>query len=163
MGQKAHYQILFAYHWHTTNRLLELAGRLDPAVFASAPSHGRRSMADLVFHLFATDRGWRVGLQAGHQPAFPDPADYPDASALQAAFAAEETAWNDYLEGLQEADIAGTMTLTALNGMAWPMPRWRVLQHVLLHGMQHHSELAQLLTEQDASPGDIDFIFFQGD
>ena len=41
------------------------------------------------------------------------------------------------------------------------MPLWRVLQHLILHGMQHHAELAQLLTAKGQSPGNLDFIFFQ--
>jgi hypothetical protein len=39
------------------------------------------------------------------------------------------------------------------------IPRWLVLHHLLLHGMQHHAELAQLPTLQARSPGDMDFIF----
>jgi len=36
------------------------------------------------------------------------------------------------------------------------------LQHLILHGMQHHTEIAQLLTLKGQSPGDIDFIFYEG-
>jgi uncharacterized damage-inducible protein DinB len=39
---------------------------------------------------------------------------------------------------------------------------WRILQHVILHGMQHASEIAKRLTEFGHSPGNIDFIYFQG-
>jgi uncharacterized damage-inducible protein DinB len=43
----------------------------------------------------------------------------------------------------------------------WTFPRWRVLQHLALHGMQHATEIAQLLTVKGQSPGDIDFIFYR--
>jgi uncharacterized damage-inducible protein DinB len=45
-------------------------------------------------------------------------------------------------------------------GRTMRVAHWRVLQHLVLHGMQHHAELAQLLTAVDRSPGDLDFIFF---
>jgi uncharacterized damage-inducible protein DinB len=41
------------------------------------------------------------------------------------------------------------------------MERWRILQHLVLHGMQHHTEIAHGLTVKGHSPGDIDFIFFE--
>jgi uncharacterized damage-inducible protein DinB len=53
------------------------------------------------------------------------------------------------------------MELINRRGDIFPTPRWRVLQHLVLHGMQHHSELAQLLTAKGQSPGNIDFIFYE--
>ncbi|MFN8458639.1 MAG: hypothetical protein U0401_28965 [Anaerolineae bacterium] len=38
---------------------------------------------------------------------------------------------------------------------------FRQTQHLILYGMQHQTELAQLLTAKGRSPGDIDFIFFR--
>jgi uncharacterized damage-inducible protein DinB len=58
-------------------------------------------------------------------------------------------------------EIEGNLNLTDRHGTVWAIPRWRIIQHVILHGMQHHTELAQLLTAKGQSPGDIDFIFFQ--
>ncbi|MCA9871854.1 MAG: hypothetical protein KC487_15925 [Anaerolineae bacterium] len=54
------------------------------------------------------------------------------------------------------------MTLINWRGDPWTMPLWRVLQHLILHGMQHHTELAQLLTAEGQSPGDIDLLFYRG-
>jgi uncharacterized damage-inducible protein DinB len=49
----------------------------------------------------------------------------------------------------------------ALNGHTLSVARWRVVLHLALHGMQHHAELSQLLTDYGHSPDDIDFIFFR--
>ncbi len=32
---------------------------------------------------------------------------------------------------------------------------------LVLHGMQHHAELALMLTQKGKPPGDIDFIFYK--
>jgi uncharacterized damage-inducible protein DinB len=57
-----------------------------------------------------------------------------------------------------EADV----TLINWRGDPWTLPRWRVLQHLALHAMQHETEIAHLLTLAGRSPGDIDFIFYAG-
>jgi uncharacterized damage-inducible protein DinB len=62
---------------------------------------------------------------------------------------------------LSATEIEAEMSLTDRRGRLWEIPRWRILQHVALHGMQHHAELAQLLTAAGQSPGDIDFIFYR--
>ena len=62
---------------------------------------------------------------------------------------------------LSDGDIAAEVELTNWRGDRLKLPRWRVLQHLVLHGMQHHAGLARLLTARGHSPGDIDFIFYR--
>ena len=155
-------QTLFNYHWHTTRRLLEKAVLLDDKNYRHNPGYGRGSIHDLLFHLLVTNWMWRQGLETGRQPAPLSADDYPDLAALRAGLEAEQQAWDSYLAGLTPADLATELALTTRRGGQFPIVRWRVLHHLVLHGMQHHAELAQLLTSFDQSPGDIDFIFFNG-
>ena len=158
---KAQFQTLFAYNWHTTRQLIECAARLSEAEYTENPGYGHGSIHDLLFHLLRSARNWRQTLESGRQPASPTVEDYPDLEAIKAGFAGEQVAWEGYLEGLSEAEIDEAMELTNRRGETFLTPRWRVLQHLVLHGMQHHSELAQLLTARGQSPGNIDFIFYQ--
>jgi uncharacterized damage-inducible protein DinB len=50
--------------------------------------------------------------------------------------------------------------VTRWDGKTYPLVRWQMLQHLLLHSMQHRSEAALMLTDYGHSPGDIDFLFF---
>jgi hypothetical protein len=50
--------------------------------------------------------------------------------------------------------------LTTAWGESAILLRWRIVQHLVLHGMQHHTEITQLLTAQGQSPSDIDFILY---
>jgi hypothetical protein len=43
--------------------------------------------------------------------------------------------------------------------VSW-IERWHTHYQMLQHGMQHRSELAQVLTEHGYSPGNIDFIIY---
>lgn len=162
MISQAAAQTLFAYHWHTGRRLLALAAQLDEAQYRVAPGPAQRSAHDLLRHVLVTDWAWRVGLVSGQQPEPPPATEFSDLAALRAGYAAEEAAWSAFLGNLSDADMAADVTLTALNGYVLPIARWRAVQHLALHGMQHYAELAQLLTASGHSPGDIDFIFFRG-
>ena len=160
MFLKSQFQTLFAYHWHTTNRLLERASQLPKTDYYHQPGYGHGSIHDLFFHLLRTDYGWRVALESGRQSP-PLPAEnYPDLATIQSAFASEQQAWEVYWQQLEAPQIEQEISLLTLRGQAFAIPRWRILQHLALHGMQHHSELGQLLTAKGQSPGDIDFIFF---
>lgn len=157
---KSQFETLFAYHWHTTRQLVACAARLSEAEYRDNPGYGHGSIHDLLFHLLRSDTMWRLALESGKQPAPTHAEDFPALDSLQSGLAAEQAAWEGYLSGLSEADFDGHMELVNRRGEALVAPLWFILQHVALHGMQHHSELAQLLSAKGQSPGNIDFIFF---
>lgn len=161
MSNKSIFETQFAYHWHTNQRLLTSAAQLPDADYLRHPGYGHGSVHDLLFHLLRTNYGWRRALETGQQVAPLPPSDFPDLMALQAGFANEQQAWETLLASWNDAAIVSVISLTTRRGDALPIVRWRVLQHLILHGMQHHSELAQLLTAYGRSPGDLDFIFFE--
>lgn len=161
MPATSHYTTLFAYHFHITRRLLECAARLDDAAYRAKPGDGLRSIHETFFHVLRTDYNWRRGLETGKQlPSFKIE-DYPDLASLQAGFAGEQSAWQALLGSLSPDEIDGSFDLTDRRGHTEPLARWFIMQHILLHGMQHHSELAYLLTAAGQSPGDLDFIFYE--
>lgn len=160
MDIRESYQILFAYHWHTNDRLMTCAAALTAEEYFAHPGYGPGSIHELLFHVLGTDHSWRRGLESGRQLPPLDLADYPLLESLRAGFREEQAAWQTLLDGLSPQEIEDNITLISRRGDPWTLPYWRILQHLILHGMQHHAELAQLLTAKGQSPGDIDFIFF---
>ena len=158
---KTEFQTLFAYHWHTTTRLLDCAARLSDMDYRDKPGYGHGSIHELLFHLLRTDQSWRLALETGKQLSPAQPESYPTLESLRAGFEQEQSAWRALLEKYSAAEIEGEISLTNWRGEIVTMPLWRVLQHLILHGMQHHAELAQLLTAKGQSPANIDFIFFE--
>jgi uncharacterized damage-inducible protein DinB len=157
----AQFKTLYGYHWHAIGRLLDCAARLTEAGYRENPGYGHGAIHDLFFHLLRTDCGWRNGLQTGKQQAPLKPADYPDLAGLRAGFAAEQAAWTALLDSLTAEQVEGQFDLTDWRGETHSMSRWRILQHVVLHGMQHQAELAERLSRKGQSPGDLDFIFYE--
>jgi uncharacterized damage-inducible protein DinB len=153
---------LFAYHWHTARRLMDCAAKLNEADYTAQPGYGHGSIHDILFHVMRADRSWRLSLQTGMQPPPLNDEDCRSLISLQSFFEQEQSAWDSFLEALTSEEIEANAKLTTARGNVREFPRWRVLQHLVLHGMQHFSEVAQLLTAYGQSPGDIDFIFFRG-
>lgn len=158
---KRQFQTLFAYRWHLTARLMEGAAQLSEADYKDNPGYSQGSIHDLLFHLLRTDRNWRVSLESGQRPEPLRPEDYAGLQALRAGFEREQAAWQALLDALSAEAIESDVSLTNWRGDTLTMPRWRFLQHVVLHGMQHYADLAHWLTVKGQSPGNIDFLFFQ--
>ncbi|MCB0200470.1 MAG: DinB family protein [Anaerolineae bacterium] len=162
MTQQEQFKTLYAYNWHTTRHLMDCASKLNDDAYHANPGYGHGSIHDLLFHLLRANRGWRVALETGRQQAGIQPNDYTTLQSIKAGVDSEQAAWDLYLETLDDAQITADITLINWRGDPWTMPLWRVLQHLILHGMQHHTELAQLLTAEGQSPGDIDLLFYRG-
>jgi uncharacterized damage-inducible protein DinB len=160
MFSKTQFQSLYVYHWHTNQTLLTCAARLSEADYLAQPGYGHGSVHDLLFHTLSTLYGWRLALEAGHQPPPLKATDFPDLKTIRAGYKAEQLGWKMLIDSLSGEMIEGSVSLTTLGGRRVDFPRWRILQHLILHGMQHHTEVAHLLTAKGQSPGDIDFIFF---
>jgi len=160
MLTKLQFETMYAYHWHTTLRLIECATKLNEADYREVPEHGRGSIHDLLLHILRADNGWRLSLETGKRQFPVSDDNFPDLDSLQTAFEAEQAAWQLLLDGLSDEQIAGNITLTPMRGDDRTFSYWRILQHIVLHGMQHHTEIAHILTAKDQSPGDIDFIFY---
>jgi uncharacterized damage-inducible protein DinB len=161
MSLKAHYQTLYAYNGQTTQRLIDCAAQLDATVYLEQGVYGHGSIHDIFFHLLQAHHGWRIALETLQRGAGLPAEDFATLESISPALGQEAEAWDAYITGLSEADIEAEITLTDLRGNPRTFLLWRILQHLVLHGMQHHSELAQILTLKGQSPGNLDFIFYK--
>lgn len=160
MSNQTQFKTLFDYQYRTTQHLLACAARLSDADCREQPGYGRGSIFDLLLHLLRAGQSWRKALETGRQHSISRSEDYPGLPSLQSGFEAESVAWQSFLDGLSPTEIESEVELTTLRGDVVALRRWAVLQHLVLHGMQHHAELAHLLTVKGQSPGDIDFIYY---
>ncbi len=155
-------QLLSRYHFATTERLLDCAAKIDDAAYRAPSIYNERSIHQVFHHLLQVSRSWRIALETGSQPAALDPDDTTTIDALRDTFAAERDAWAAQLGALDDAAVDADVTVKSQRfPEPWTLPRWRPIVQVILHGMQHHSEIAQALTLAGQSPGNIDMIFFE--
>jgi len=145
---------LFAFDRWATARILEAAerdGGVDAGTWSATNAIDERGLGGiLVHHLGATQR-WRTGLAETGETPRPEREPLPSVAGLRAAWEAEWSALEGWLDTLDDAWLARTD-----EGVAF----WQMLAHVVNHGTQHRSEVAALLTAIGRSPGDLDMIDF---
>ncbi len=64
------------------------------------------------------------------------------------------------MASLSDDTLERTVDTVSPAGDPYSFVRWEMVQHMLLHSMQHRTETAAVLTEHGKSPGDIDYLFF---
>lgn len=160
---KLQFATLFRYHWATTHHLIDCAARLSQEDYFQEPGFGHGSIHAIFFHLLRADHNWRRTIENRRQvPPMVQIEDFQGIDAIRSGMNAEQAAWNDLFDSLSEDELTENLSLLNRHGEVLSQPGWRILQHILFHGMQHHSELAQLLTIKEQSPGNIDLVFFAG-
>lgn len=162
MNNKNTLQTLFNYTWHTTNHLLAVAAQLSEADYKTPTAYKSESIHDVSFHLLQVAMAWLNGVKTGKQSVVITKEQVSDLAPLRAKFADVQADWTTFLDSLSDEQIAGDIHLINWRGEPVTFVYWRVLYQVILHAMQHHSELAQMLTLKGHSPGNIDFLFYRG-
>lgn len=153
-------RILYDYNYWAHRRLLDTAARLTDAQRCE-PVFAIGSIHDTLAHALGAEWLWQRRLgQQGSPTALPDAVASGDFDALRAVWGEEEPAMRALVAGLTDADLAADIDYRTLRGQAGRGVRWWLLAHVLNHSTQHRSEVAAMLTELGASPGDLDMIVY---
>ena len=149
-------EVLFDFSYAATRIILASAERLaDDAWTEDPPLHESRSLQHILVHMLDSEQGWRENLRAGRRNASPelDPADFPNAATLSAAWREDERVMRAWLATLDDETVNAASYIPQLK-------LWQCLAHVVNHGTQHRSEAAMILTHFGQSPGDLDFTFY---
>lgn len=154
---------LYQYNYWANQLILERTAQVTEAQF-TAPSKcsSAGSLRGALVHTLSAEWIWRSRCQLEISPsAMLQQADFPTLALIKNRWQAEETAMLTYLEALTDDDLNQTIAYTNTSGTtSFETQLGDILHHLVLHGMQHRSEMAAILTDFGQSPGDIDFITF---
>lgn len=156
-------RLLFAYDRWATERVLDAWDRADAGSPAATRLIGERGLTAIMVHTLGAAERWR-GFFSGqpHAGRREQRADQPLPAELRRDWEAEwqqRTRWLDSLDDdalAAEAHDPDDDPDDPINGI----PIWQLMTHVVNHGTQHRSEAATILTDADASPGDLDLSVF---
>lgn len=153
--------LLYAHNIWANDRLLGAAAGISPAQFTrSVPwLNGGGSLRSVLVHLYGAEWTWRSRCMLGISPtSLPQEEEFPTLESLYERWREESETMRYYIAGLTSARLSDPIQYKNTRGRSFQQPLWQILSHVVLHGMQHRSEAALLLTEFGRSPGDLDLI-----
>jgi uncharacterized damage-inducible protein DinB len=161
-----HYFAMFAdYNRWANERLYEAAGKLPDADYRADRGAFFGSLHATMNHLVVTDRMWmRRFTGAGPEHARLNEIAYDNLPDLEVARIAEDERIIAYIDGLTDADIAGTFTYhRASDNSEHTQPLWSGLAHFFNHQAHHRGQAHALLTiagGHDFAPS-FDLVQFQ--
>jgi uncharacterized damage-inducible protein DinB len=162
---KAHFQMFAAYNRWANERLHGAARALPDAEYRRPRGAFFGSLHGTLNHLLVTDRIWLHRFTGtGPVQTRLDEILFESLDDLDSARKAEDQRIIDYVEGLGEADLAGTFTYrTITNPRDITQPLAPALAHLFNHQTHHRGQAHGIVTAiagNDAMPS-LDLIAFQ--
>ncbi|MEJ7839711.1 MAG: hypothetical protein WKF81_12915, partial [Thermomicrobiales bacterium] len=84
-----------------------------------------------------------------------EPSDFPDLASLRDRWTEDESEMRAWLESLGDADLEAEVDSSLTMDRR---PRWHYLMHIFTHAQQQQADAATILSQFDASPGELGFI-----
>ena len=147
-------RFLFGYDRWATQKVLAATAGVDADTWGATGVVGERGIGSILVHLLGAHQRWRNWIaRTGAEPR-PERDPLPSYADLVAAWSAEWSAFDEFLDTLTQPVLDHVHEGVAVN---------RMLLHLANHGTQHRSEAAAILTELGRSPGDLDMIDYAED
>jgi uncharacterized damage-inducible protein DinB len=140
---------MVAYNHWANMRILDAASNLSPEAFAPLSEKLAHTAETLEFWL----ANWHGRVFDGYEGQFP-------LGEVKAMLDASDTALDAYAASLTEEEWNRTDAWWKRWGFEAKAPVGQTLFQVIYHGIQHRAEAAIVLSEHDASPGDLDYLQF---
>lgn len=151
---KSEISALIAYNFWADERIFSMCEKITTEEFTRkfVPNPGWGSLRGILVHALDAEYGWRSNLEAQDASEILEEVDFADVTALKTRWDIEHTAWLKYEAGLREDDLNHNHDMN--------LKVWQAIVHVVIHGTQHRSEAAAILTGYGQSPGELDFDTF---
>jgi uncharacterized damage-inducible protein DinB len=118
-----------------------------------------RKAVYLLGHIVAARRVWlfRFGVLNNNVELFPRDLSLADISDQMAAM---ETAWSQYLDQLDDAELARVFEYQSYEGQRFRNTIEEILTQLFGHSWYHRGQIAQLVRSIGAEPAVTDFVFW---
>lgn len=158
---KALLQTLFDYNRWATSKVLNLVQELPDSTLDEATKHSHNTIRELLFHMVRAEWIWRNLVEFGEiGMPLPQLHDFHSLALIISLWEIENDNIEIFLDAQDDQSLDEIVTIKNPRVGEEHLSRAQMLMHLLLHSMQHRTEVAAILTARGHSPGDIDFIFF---
>jgi uncharacterized damage-inducible protein DinB len=159
----SHFRMLGHYNAWANARLYDAAMRLDETQYKADRGAFFKSVHGTLSHLLVTDRVWMQRFTGeGEAPARLDAILFETLDALHAARTVEDARIVAYVDGLDDARIAGTISYRRVSSPEQFVQQLApALAHWFNHQTHHRGQAHALLTGLGQPSPELDLLFFQ--
>jgi len=159
----AHYRMFGHYNAWANGRLYAAAARLSVEQYRADRGAFFKSVHGTLNHLLVTDRIWMQRFTGtGDAPNRLDAILFETFDELRAAREAEDRRIVDFIDGLDDARIAGTIKYRRVSSPEqFEQQLTFALAHWFNHQTHHRGQVHALLTGLVGEAPELDLLFFQ--
>jgi uncharacterized damage-inducible protein DinB len=163
MTPAAHYRMFGHYNAWANGRLYDAVSRLTDEQYRADRRAFFKSVHGTLNHLLVTDRVWMHRFTGeGEAPNRLDAILFETFDELRAAREAEDRRIVDYVDGLDDARIAGTIKYRRVSTPEqFEQELAPALAHWFNHQTHHRGQVHALLTGLVAQAPELDLLFYQ--
>jgi uncharacterized damage-inducible protein DinB len=158
-----HYRMFGRYNAWANSRLFAAAGRLSVDQYRADRGAFFKSVHGTLNHLLVTDRVWMQRFAGkGDAPSRLDAILYETLDELRAAREAEDKRIVGFVDGLDEARVAGTIKYRRVSSpQEFEQQLAPALAHWFNHQTHHRGQVHALLTGLVGEAPELDLLYFQ--
>lgn len=162
---KSFIEQLVEYNYWANGLILKYAEKLSEDQFVEEREAFGDSLKGILSHVFFGEWLWLDRMQGRKMTReemidFYRPDRYPTIKTMLSDWFDLELRMRSYLSDLNDDQLLGTFKYSRTDGAEFESRRVDIFTQLVLHGMQHRSECAVILTNLDHSPGNIDYIVY---
>ena len=163
MTPLAHYRMFGRYNAWANSRLYDATARLSAEQFRADRGAFFKSVHGTLNYLLVTDRIWMQRFTGeGDAPNRLDAILFESFDGLRAARAAEDRRIVDFVDGLDDGRIAGTIKYRRVSSPeAFEQQLAPALAHWFNHQTHHRGHVHALLTGLVGAAPELDLLIFQ--
>jgi uncharacterized damage-inducible protein DinB len=163
MTPSAHYRMFGHYNAWANKRLYDATAGLGREQYRADRGAFFKSVHGTLNHLLATDRIWMQRFTGtGEAPDRLDTILFETLGELRAAREAEDLRIIDFVDGLDDARIAGTIRYRRVSTPeVFEQPMAPALAHWFNHQTHHRGQVHALLTGLVGLAPELDLLFYQ--
>ncbi len=161
-AQTDHFLTFARYNAWANARLYEAcAGLSEEDYFATRDAAFFGSIHGTLNHILVGDRAWMRRLtDEGETPSALDQELFPTLDALRPARQAEDARILAFVERLDEAGLARTVSYQSMIGGGDARTVSTILAHLFNHQTHHRGQAHALLSETGSEPPPLDLIYY---
>ncbi|MFQ5695742.1 MAG: DinB family protein [Terriglobia bacterium] len=149
---------LYDYNYWARDCQLKACAGLSQEQFLRPLGNSFSSLRDTLVHLVGAEWIWLERWRGRCPRAILAAEEFPTLAEVESRWRNLERELRDYLAGLKEEALAGSVTYVNTKGVTWTYPLWRLMLHLVNHQSYHRGQVTMMLRLLGVQPPSIDYL-----